>query len=261
MGRNCDGGGIVYSAAQETQVVSRCPLVSNSPSNVYNELRDPRTVNLLLGKITKPPIPVSVVFGGDDFKFTCVILFLYPELGHFDEIMRNVAAFAELRWRGLSRETATEWAVEMAGDGEPVKGADLERKLALKKVAPWLPYNRLRPMGPTGNSSINWASPHTENVFIFRDSDVSFVVYFEETDGRFNGIATVYTIDSQEFLERTREDFQTAAREAWNELGAEFGNAKRRCGPGFWAKIRALLKKKGIEWMSPEELNHDIAFG
>ena len=218
-------------------------------------------VNLLLGKITKPPIPVSVTLGGDDFKFTCAIFFLYPELGHFDEIMRNVTAFAELRWRGLSKEAATEWVAEMAGDSETVKGADLERKLALKKVAPWLLYNRLRPMRPTGISSINWASPDADNVFIFRDSDVSFVVYFEETDGRFNGIVTVYTIDSREFLEPTRADFQAAAREAWAELGAEFGNDKRRCGPGFWAKIRALLKKKGIEWMSPEELNRDIAFG
>lgn len=240
------------SALETTEVVRRRALSSNTPSAVYSELRDPILVKELIQlKISKViDAPVSVVCGGNDDQITISVHFLPPIPSDPEGIAQNIVAYARLRWLGLSKDAALELMRLRIHPARP----DNAQAGALHRAMPWLPFEKLRPLLPGESVAIFWAVDGT--AFVFEDTDISFVILFEKYGGRIE--AMTYAVDSREFARGTSAEIAVVAKNAWAEVRLKYGDRRPPSAILFWRELKDILKRRGIAWMSPEDLNPEI---
>lgn len=237
-------------AFERTETVQRRPLTSNTPGLVYRELRDPAVIKSLLKVVGGDAVNAvfSVVFGGDDSGFT-VSIHVLETTALLDRAIQAVTLYAQLRWLGISRESA----LKLIGETNQKTSPQNELTSALHRAAPWLPYKRLRPILAAESLAIFWTEDG--KVFVFKDKEISFVIDFQKRGETFE--ALLYCVDSKEFEDGTRTTIAECAKNAGLKVDKLSGSKSPRSAVAFWRELKRLLNERGVAWLSPEELNPD----
>jgi hypothetical protein len=232
----------------ERVTLERCPLESNKPDNIYRELLDPS----LLLKVLKASggldssLDFRALAGGDSNGFTISIRFFKqnPILNRkIADILQN---YVTSRWKGVSIDGSIA-LLKASNAPEEVTG---RRSSALHDSAPWLALRAMRTLKKRDSVSIWWL--RDDGDFLFYDTNIGYWVSFLPSDGKL--IALVHALDAQEFQPEKSQIFTEAASIARARVSTGIdGNPESTIS--YWRELKSVLQKKGITWLTPEELN------
>lgn len=237
------GGNLVEYQIQ----VARVPLTTNTSEEINGEVRDPSFLFRLLSlKNAEPIAQFGVLLNGNSQFLTLWLRFEDGSTLDKDETGQKILQFAELRRRGLSRETASRFV----NHPKPIANENDARELALKRVLPWLPFSELRRVQKGDVASMWWVGAGDE--YVFRDSDVAYLVRFVDIEA--GKMCVTDVLDAREWTEPFKRAFPRAEAAARKELKLKPGT-QPKSAPVYWVLLQKHLKEAGVDWLSPADLN------
>jgi hypothetical protein len=71
--------------------------------------------------------------------------------------------------------------------------------------------------------------------------------------------AVIYVVDSKEFSKERGSAIRAAAKVAYTRITKEYGKEKFGSNLAlYWSELKRILRRQGITWSSPEELNPEV---
>jgi hypothetical protein len=218
----------------------RCSLKTNTPAIVFRELNDP-IIPLEIAKAAELEVrdAFEVVAAGDDDNGQVVLM--SPESAQVDaaRFVECLAAYVRMRRAGVSSQGCLRILRMKRNDA----GSDYDP--ALRARQPWLRFDLLQPVENRQLAAFPWIDQAGQ--YWFSDPEVVYLVGFDEK----KSVRSFYALDPVEFLPQNAEHFARARTVAMEDLNS--GSVLR-----YWKRLKAELKKQGIDWISPQELNPEI---